>query len=262
MNANMELSAQVRCITEEGSIPETFGHSSSPRPRVSTTLFRHPATLQETTQSTSHQITVSTTSSEGDVKVVGQDRTSHQSTTFYAKGVGRNCSVRGCNYNGKRLLEVGDRPCFDHYPQLRRDCNCDPPYRFYSPKSADQRQEWLSRLQLKNPPKNLYVCSFHFVDKKPTEQNPSPQLLLGHDSRPVFEVVVKRSSRSLIRSDGTEGQGVKRGKRKASSTTVPESEIPEKQFQGEASSSVALDHGKDKKFVCLQVFFVLFLFKI
>lgn len=33
---------------------------------------------------------------------------------------------------------------------------------------------------MKKPPNNLYVCSFHFVDKKPTAENPYPTLWLGY----------------------------------------------------------------------------------
>lgn len=43
---------------------------------------------------------------------------------------------------------------------------------------------WPSCLKLKSPPKTLYVCSFHFVDKMPTALNPYPTLWLGYEYKP------------------------------------------------------------------------------
>ncbi|XP_056112427.1 GATA zinc finger domain containing 2Ab isoform X1 [Rhinichthys klamathensis goyatoka] len=44
------------------------------------------------------------------------------------------------------------------------------------PTKEERKQAWLAALKLKNPPKRVYVCSFHFVDKKPTELHPDPEL--------------------------------------------------------------------------------------
>ena len=96
------------------------------------------------------------------------------------KGGGTSCAVIGCTYSTKKLNELQKLVCYDHRPQLRKDCSCDPPYTFYSPKTPDDRREWLAKLLLKNPPKRLVVCSFHFIDKKPTKENPNPLLNLGH----------------------------------------------------------------------------------
>ncbi|KAG1928313.1 uncharacterized protein LOC120477253 [Pimephales promelas] len=43
---------------------------------------------------------------------------------------------------------------------------------------------WLKNLNLKTPPKQLFVCSFHLVDKKPTHDNPYPTLFLGYEKPP------------------------------------------------------------------------------
>ncbi|KAK7461581.1 hypothetical protein BaRGS_00038666 [Batillaria attramentaria] len=86
----------------------------------------------------------------------------------FRSGGGRHCSVRGCSYNEKKLKEILNRPCFDHFPLLRKDCSCDAPFRLHSPKTEEQRREWLANLRLKAPPKYNFVCSFHFVEKKPT----------------------------------------------------------------------------------------------
>lgn len=48
---------------------------------------------------------------------------------------------------------------------------------------------------LKKPPNNLYVCSFHFVDKKPTAENPYPTLWLGYYRPP------EKKRRKLQRKD-------------------------------------------------------------
>ena len=99
----------------------------------------------------------------------------------YAQGSGggTTCAVIGCTYNARKLHTVLNTYCFDHKDQLRKDCVCDPPYCFYRPKNAEDRREWLAKLLLKQPPKNLAVCSFHFIDHKPTEENPCPEKNLG-----------------------------------------------------------------------------------
>ncbi len=38
--------------------------------------------------------------------------------------------------------------------------------------NLEARRLWLKALNLKKPPKFLYVCSFHFVDGRPTENHP------------------------------------------------------------------------------------------
>lgn len=39
-------------------------------------------------------------------------------------------------------------------------------------------------MNLKKPPRNVFVCSYHFVDKKPTKDNPFPELWLGYNRSP------------------------------------------------------------------------------
>ncbi|XP_025760969.1 uncharacterized protein LOC112845999 [Oreochromis niloticus] len=52
------------------------------------------------------------------------------------------------------------------------------------PRKEDRKLAWLAALRLKHPPKRVYVCSFHFIDKKPTELHPDPELYLGYDRPP------------------------------------------------------------------------------
>ena len=107
----------------------------------------------------------------------------------YQSGDGYFCSVIGCSYSSKKLFNLQTQQCFDHKPLIRSECPCEKPYAFYQPKTEDERREWLARLQLKCPPKKLVVCSFHFVDKRPTETNPFPEILLGH---PNWKVKTRR----------------------------------------------------------------------
>ncbi|KAK7482090.1 hypothetical protein BaRGS_00026674 [Batillaria attramentaria] len=142
----------------------------------------------------------------------------------FRSGGGRHCSVRGCSYNEKKLKEILNRPCFDHFPLLRKDCSCDAPFRLHSPKTEEQRREWLANLRLKAPPKYLFVCSFHFVEKKPTLENPSPQCMLGYEREvKVGRRILVRKNREQQPCDQKAGQ-----KRKHSdhSDLLP---IPEKQ---------------------------------
>ncbi|XP_026126358.1 uncharacterized protein LOC113107823 [Carassius auratus] len=100
-------------------------------------------------------------------------------------GSGTYCAVRGCN-NSWRLLNVwSEGECFDHQPSTRRQCRCATLYALYEkPKTDVESRKWLAALKLKNPPKRLFVCSYHFIDKKPTEENPFPELWLGYERPP------------------------------------------------------------------------------
>ncbi|XP_052447117.1 uncharacterized protein LOC127988404 [Carassius gibelio] len=100
-------------------------------------------------------------------------------------GSGTYCAVRGCN-NSWRLLNVwSEGECFHHKPSTRRQCGCAPPYALYEkPKTDVESRKWLAAFKLKNLPKRLFVCSYHFIDKKPTEENPFPELWLGYERPP------------------------------------------------------------------------------
>lgn len=75
--------------------------------------------------------------------------------------------------------------CFEHAPRTKRECGCETRYSFHRlPRDEEPRRMWLKNLNLKKPPQTLYVCSFHFIDKKPTEEHPHPSLWLGYDKPP------------------------------------------------------------------------------
>ncbi|KAL2101690.1 hypothetical protein ACEWY4_003451 [Coilia grayii] len=60
--------------------------------------------------------------------------------------------------------------------------------------SDEGRRMWLKALNLKKPPKKPYVCSFHFVDGRPSEQHPYPEKWLGYPTPPP-----KKPRRILVR---------------------------------------------------------------
>ncbi|XP_039864762.1 uncharacterized protein LOC120719547 [Simochromis diagramma] len=97
---------------------------------------------------------------------------------------GSTCAVVGCHNNSRKLKNALETFCLEHQ-QLRKACPCPPPYALHSmPRKEDRKLAWLAALRLKHPPKRVYVCSFHFIDKKPTELHPDPELYLGYDRPP------------------------------------------------------------------------------
>uniref|UniRef100_A0A672JI91 THAP-type domain-containing protein n=1 Tax=Salarias fasciatus TaxID=181472 RepID=A0A672JI91_SALFA len=80
---------------------------------------------------------------------------------------GRMCAVIGFKNTQKRLNEWLNRECYDHKPATKRSCPCAPLFSFFKkPKDDYKSRMWLKALNLKKPPKNIFVCSFHFVEKK------------------------------------------------------------------------------------------------
>ncbi|CAI5689629.1 unnamed protein product [Oreochromis niloticus] len=97
---------------------------------------------------------------------------------------GSTCAVVGCHNNSRKRKNALETFCLEHQ-QLRKACPCPPPYALHSmPRKEDRKLAWLAALRLKHPPKRVYVYSFHFIDKKPTELHPDPELYLGYDRPP------------------------------------------------------------------------------
>ncbi|XP_056615513.1 GATA zinc finger domain containing 2Ab isoform X2 [Triplophysa dalaica] len=113
---------------------------------------------------------------------------------------GSTCAVSGCFNNSKKLKSFQESICVDHQ-KIRDECPCPPLYALHSMPAKDERKHaWLAAIKLKSPPKRVYVCSFHFVDKKPTELHPDPELHLGHN-RP------DQSKRKQVQdADGSDGE--------------------------------------------------------
>ncbi|XP_042350772.1 uncharacterized protein LOC121949214 [Plectropomus leopardus] len=117
---------------------------------------------------------------------------------------GTCCAVRGCHNNQARLNLWLEQECYEHAPSTKRHCSCEQRYRFYRlPKDEEARTAWLQNLNLKKPPKTLYVCSFHFVDKKPTEEHPHPTQWLGEEKPPKKKKKKKRRALKSIDNSTT-----------------------------------------------------------
>ena len=106
---------------------------------------------------------------------------------------GSTCAVVGCHNNSRKFKILSETSCFEHQ-QLRRNCPCPAPYALHSmPRNDERKTAWLAALKLKHPPKRVYVCSFHFFKKKPTELHADLELYLGYDRPPP------KKRRKLIR---------------------------------------------------------------
>ncbi|KAL2095746.1 hypothetical protein ACEWY4_007894 [Coilia grayii] len=111
-----------------------------------------------------------------------------------------NCSVRGCHNTWKKRRLAMEKTCFDH-GRTRAEC-CGPPFNLHRIPSSDEgRRMWLKALNRKNPPKLPYVCSFHFVDGKPSVQHPNPEKWLGYDTPPPKKAQAPSASSASQETD-------------------------------------------------------------
>ena len=79
------------------------------------------------------------------------------------------------------------------------------------------------------------MCSYHFIDKQPTEQNLLPQLMLG------YKRTVRQGRRIIVRQTKEHSKLQRGGKRKASSTEgcdIPEKRLCEENDSGEEEECV------------------------
>ncbi|KAL1467560.1 hypothetical protein MTO96_042084 [Rhipicephalus appendiculatus] len=98
---------------------------------------------------------------------------------------GKVCAVVACkNCDGDiRLWKTS--VCETHAPLLHQHCPCPSPFSMHRIPQGERnkviRQCWLDNLQRENfyPDTSARVCSIHFVDGRPTEDNPYPTLHLG-----------------------------------------------------------------------------------
>uniref|UniRef100_A0A8C1NFV7 THAP-type domain-containing protein n=1 Tax=Cyprinus carpio TaxID=7962 RepID=A0A8C1NFV7_CYPCA len=98
-------------------------------------------------------------------------------------GSGKFCAAKGCHNSYRKLKKFLDQECNEHKPTIRAECKCPRPFKLHKMPSDDVcKRQWLAALNLKCPPRP--VCSFHFVDRQPTTENPYPELWLGYD-RPL-----------------------------------------------------------------------------
>lgn len=104
----------------------------------------------------------------------------------------RNCSVIGCGNSGAKLKKWLKILCPTHQcNQGSGWCNCPPPFTLFTfptqMRDNDRRQRWIKTINRKceqgrnwEPNNNSRVCSRHFPDGSPTEENPDPYIDLGY----------------------------------------------------------------------------------
>ncbi|KAK0141139.1 hypothetical protein N1851_021880 [Merluccius polli] len=145
---------------------------------------------------------------------------------------GSTCAVVGCTNNTRKLKDFMNGTCFQH-KRTRLTC-CPAPYALHSmPKDETKTRAWLAALKLKNPPKRVYVCSYHFIDRKPTELNPNPELFLGYERQPV------KKRRKLNRCNNLEVQANSQTSASTSDIEV-QLEQQESHCNGDASSDTTI----------------------
>ena len=67
----------------------------------------------------------------------------------------------------------GNKLFCELHQQKHEDCSCMIPYRLHMmPSKEPKRLQWASALHRKSLPKQVFACSEHFLDEKPTERNP------------------------------------------------------------------------------------------
>jgi len=109
--------------------------------------------------------------------------------------VNGNCAFVGCKNSRYRLRIWGKSACKEHTDQRKKDCPCSPPFTLHIFPSIklnmEGRKEWtrlVNRMTRKQtewiPGSSDMVCSRHFVDGRPTLENPDPVLNLGYDTPP------------------------------------------------------------------------------
>uniref|UniRef100_A0A8C9YWI5 THAP-type domain-containing protein n=1 Tax=Sander lucioperca TaxID=283035 RepID=A0A8C9YWI5_SANLU len=127
------------------------------------------------------------------------------------------CAVRGCRNNWYKRKIYLEQECFNHRTRTRAECGCDAPFDLYPPpKNEESLRLWLKALNLKKPPKRPYVCSFHFVNTRPTEDHPIPEKWLG------YEVPIKTPRRRVRRLADTDDSHCV----EEADQAVPQSESP------------------------------------
>lgn len=103
----------------------------------------------------------------------------------YSKGSGAHCCCMiGCDNTRKKLNARKTSECEEHAPLVHNDCPCIVPLvRFFMlpGTDAEARLEWIKAINRETLPRQVNVCSDHFVDGKPTKENPNPTENLGYE---------------------------------------------------------------------------------
>ncbi|KAH3855468.1 uncharacterized protein LOC127871016 [Dreissena polymorpha] len=102
------------------------------------------------------------------------------------------CAVKNCS-NGAYWLNKWKKQLCESCGCLHKDsmCKCDPPFRLFAfptkKRAPVEREKWKQLIGRRNgnklwsPSKDSRLCCSHFVDGKPTKDNPNPTVNLGYD---------------------------------------------------------------------------------
>lgn len=105
---------------------------------------------------------------------------------MYQGGGGESCAVFRCTNNRKKLYTWKQSICQEHKSIFHKDCPCVVPFSLHKiPKEENERLKWQRALHRNDLPKNVFVCSTHFIDGRPTARNPTPTLNLGQCKMPL-----------------------------------------------------------------------------
>ncbi|CAG2257678.1 SIR2L6 [Mytilus edulis] len=104
----------------------------------------------------------------------------------------RACCVKGCRNNGRRLEKWKEHFCDFHNCNFGTSrCICEPPFTLFTfpteLKNPYNRRIWTKNVnrsignKIWTPTQESRICSIHFVDGFPNDNNPYPTLCLGHE---------------------------------------------------------------------------------
>ena len=102
------------------------------------------------------------------------------------------CCVVGCHSSIYQLKKWGKADCDLHAAvRTSENCDCSEPYKLLPfPKAEDQRSSWIKAIGRKDtkhswkswqPNKDARICTLHFKGGFPSQENPNPSELLGHE---------------------------------------------------------------------------------
>ena len=87
--------------------------------------------------------------------------------------------MRGCHNNLKKR-RVSLQQYYVVHGKTRAEC-CGATFNLHPPPSSEKdRRMWLKALNSREPSEKTLLCSFHFVDGRPSDQHPYPEKWLGY----------------------------------------------------------------------------------
>ena len=145
----------------------------------------------------------------------------------------QHCAVSKCSNGKYKILQWAQELCDIHKCKKGdKGCSCDIGFKLFPfptvKKNKHLRGQWKKMInrenpkkkgQLWSPSKDSRVCSDHFKDGEPTEQNPLPSINLGYDADRKFNVLNPKPCRRKL-SLRTDSVAAKCQKQKTTRTLV------------------------------------------